>query len=154
MVQSSVHLARQRNLDSAKASIRSEIIGGGVREIKFRAWDKRMQKMIYPNVCNRWVGAEHSYYPIVIESYEIAHPFDFDLMQFTGLRDKNGKEIYEGDIVTTGTDSPRTIVVMYDEEKAAFNSLERGEPLWIYGRANDAQREVIGNIHENPEMVK
>jgi len=79
------------------------------------------------------------------------------LMQFTGLLDKNGKEIYEGDI----------IVKIINGERRYPSSIERkmtnncGECGWVYGwdmpdhaETIAQEYEVIGNIHENPELLK
>ena len=70
--------------------------GGKMREIKFRAWDKsdnvwleEDQFVIYPQgIFDAWLGQDEP-----LEMDEVI------LMQYTGLKDKNGKEIYEGDIV-------------------------------------------------------
>lgn len=67
---------------------------------------------------------------------------DLNLMQFTGLHDKNGKEIWEGDIVDDGV-SRQT--VRYDPHLAMF-ILDNNDNL-------NPDLEVIGNIHENPELL-
>lgn len=74
--------------------------------------------------------------------------------QFTGLFDKNGKEIYEGDIIK-GFDI--TIEVWYSEDKACFMA-EMKEPqndmVDILGGYDTARMEIIGNIYDNPELIK
>lgn len=74
--------------------------------------------------------------------------------QFTGLFDKNGNEIYEGDIIK-GFDI--TIEVWYSEEKACFIA-EMKEPqndmVDILGGYDTARMEIVGNIYDNPELIK
>jgi len=69
------------------------------------------------------------------------------LMQYTGLKDKNGKEIYEGDIVREGADP---VVVKWDEQNARFFYTTRTASVGLYGFVG----EVMGNIWEHPELLK
>lgn len=128
-----------------------------MREIKFRAWDDRddAKKMYYP---------ESS--PFLINfSGDLSHNgvfarigYDLKLMQFTGLLDKNGKEIYEGDILqlknTKGQISNHQ-EVYWDSEDACWGWRTANEDSWpdsFSGFYNDY--EVIGNIYENQELLK
>lgn len=127
-----------------------------MRIIKFRAYDKETKK-IYPVYTIHWAGPDIAYIQIYDKKYhdspecfrDIA---EFDLMQYTGLKDKNGVEIYEGDILK---DYDEIEVVKYYDGYfaplavyAGHGYIEKGEP-WRY--PEDA--EVIGNKFENPELL-
>jgi hypothetical protein len=102
-----------------------------MREIKFRAWDK-FNKLIKESVM-----PSRRDYP---ES-------QYELMQFTGLKDKNGKEIYEGDICDLDG----------EKVKISWSNLDSGFCLeWGYKSriGLSIHLEVIGNIYENPELLK
>lgn len=126
-----------------------------MREIKFRAWIKANKRM---ELC---IGVN----PFYVSDCDRLHwkHDEVELMQFTGLKDKNGKEIYEGDLIEVKTEKYHFISeIMWDETSASFefqdtqntycgldaiNVFEHGSSL--YG----GFVEVIGNIHENLELL-
>lgn len=88
--------------------------------------------------------------------------FPLELMQFTGMHDKNGKEIYEGDIVqhrrlTRPTDTAMygsVMQLMPTKNEVVFEACGfRPFSGWIESATVDLEYEVIGNIHENPELL-
>ncbi|EPC46338.1 putative uncharacterized protein [Lacticaseibacillus paracasei NRIC 1981] len=118
------------------------------REIKFRAYSSHNHKM-YP-VSNIewdidghiWVTADDGKNGIELIDEE-AH-----LMQYTGLHDKNGREIYEGDVVKN--EYGKVMEVQYDPRSAAF-----GVGDYYFGTIGSGKTlEVIGNIFENPELLE
>ena len=73
--------------------------------------------------------------------------------QFTNVLDKNGKEIYEGDIINTSSD--KMMLVSWNKEFASFCLDKKG---WLYSHwfgesCNPEECEVMGNIYENPELL-
>lgn len=125
------------------------------REIKFRAWDG--EKIVY--CYEHYLG----------EAFLKKHP----IMQFTELYDKNGKEIYEGDILERigskdifmhldGYSVEDTITKTKEVVELKVNSNEFGETYFGYSlntqrtyseRIKPATYEIIGNIYENPELL-
>lgn len=119
------------------------------REIKFRAWDKKGKDWVqwgwfvdpYGKV---WQGPdEHGVSDEITKSVF--------LMQYTGLKDKNGKEIYEGDIVKHRNGIK---TVNYDSDSYSFQMDLSPHVLDQECIMDPEDIEIIGNICENPELLK
>lgn len=108
------------------------VLTSNMREIKFRAWDKRTNKF-------------DERFPRELKDFgELGWTLtsnDFEFQQYTGLKDKNDKEIYEGDIVKGGWNDdvyPVEFTFRWIHQYVEYGM----EPL-----------EVIGNVYENPELL-
>lgn len=109
-----------------------------MREIKFRVWDAEK--------------GEFTKGPIILATNGVFIDSEhYDVQQFTGLKDKNGKEIYEGDVISEknrhGDYPPR--VVQWEQAKCRFSSEIGGASFAL----NPGKDFVIGNIHENPNLI-
>lgn len=118
---------------------------------KFRAWDKEHKYMEYTDknlvVCFSDEGVEvtdHTTFSHSCTSME-----SFELMQSTGLKDNDGIEFYEKDIVRN-IDSEELGVVEYDEGQFRVSYNDVSEQLWEI----DKDLQIIGNIYENPELLE
>lgn len=111
-----------------------------MREIKFRAWDKEYpeRKMSYSR---DWANYD---WGDLIQDKE-----RFEVMQYTGLKDKNGKEIYEGDIL----EGFGKWVVMFSNGKFIFQLQKRNKRGFDPESIDFDFVAVIGNIYENPELL-
>lgn len=165
------------------------------REIKFRAWDPEAKKMIYkPETLRRvlYLETDNGFHMGRTKSKENGDWVSFDIMQYVGLKDKNGKEIYEGDIIQYKSyyankrwwskleDIPVIEAEVQQQredvsidinvikyESGCFTlgydltgfDIARGERVKRgSGNSGDFESkkwdfEVIGNVHENPELL-
>ena len=117
-----------------------------MRTIKFRAWDKDKKFMVddgftltYDGICQGLGG--------VVKNYK--------LLQFTGLKDKRGREIYEGDIVNLYDSHPAEGILYF----TGVMTFVEDDLWWIVKNGTAWRRpvrklKVIGSIYENPELLK
>jgi len=124
-----------------------------MREIKFRAWDKE-NKAFMPSegyaICDGDVmGLRYG------NEMEDVLTDQIELMQYTGLKDNNGREVYEGDVLDIGLQNqdgkPVVAPVSYEKYIAGYVLDNGGNGIW---QRLDEDCEVIGNIYENPELLE
>ena len=135
-----------------------------MREIKFRCWHRRRNKgcvnegkmsMSILRLCDliNVITSGYEFKKVGVYGYDEHYELDDEsiIMQYTGLKDKNDKEIYEGDIV-------KCEMKGFNIENSVIEYIENG--YWIKDKyekchlPNKEYREVIGNIYENPELLK
>lgn len=135
-----------------------------MREIKFRAWDENSQEMIYE------VGITPEGIPYSIpENAEGCDQFNYFLtchkMQYTGLKDRNGREIYEGDIlqISNKENQDYHMEVLWTGQGFGYRIIrnETKRSGYIVGHHSErglnfynGASEVIGNIYEDPELLE
>ena len=136
-----------------------------MREIKFRAKVENEDGIIELKIVSRLtMFSGGGLYYAYCENDDYEYRLDpSDLMQFTGLKDRNGKEIYEGDIIkyhyfyfSNGSEIENECVcsVKWDDTFANFDAMDKDGFAHFLGQASDDGIEVIGNIYEHPELLK
>lgn len=128
-----------------------------MREIKFRAWLKEERKMV--NVETLFIGINRLCFgnskteDLFFRDFE-----EVELMQYTGLKDKNSKEIYEGDIVLIKLDETSTwykTVVGFKKGAFIADLIDKEDYVYIFhhGFTGD-DFEIIGNVYENKNLLE
>lgn len=116
-----------------------------MREIKFRAWDKLNKDMFNVESIN---FQERRVYKDTVSYRKFE---DIDLMQYTGLKDEYGDEIYEGDIVTLHNSKYK---VIFNTKEAGFVLKDEFFEMDIpFTNNNNERMEIIGNIYESQELM-
>ena len=125
---------------------------------KFRAWHNELGRMM--SIKNMWFQdsriEELELNDAVMNDHITAYPDEIELMQSTGLKDKNGKEIFEGDIVDY---KGRKAVIKWHGSYASFiyrfvDELQERVSEWHPLFLAYYHFEIIGNIYENPQILE
>ncbi|NTW72885.1 MAG: DNA-packaging protein [Eubacteriaceae bacterium] len=112
------------------------------REIKFRAWDKA-------NKCMLCIFDSTTQTDWILQNWNET----YELMQYTGLKDKNGKDIYEGDVLQLGECTGVRRIIIWSKYSYATTNI-KGEHVSIPLPHDWHKMHIIGNIHDNPELLE
>lgn len=133
-----------------------------MREIKFRVWDEIEKRMHYPGPTSHkdnpwWIDTDEEVIKFSIQDAYNGSDFEGELMQYTGLKDKNGKEIYEGDLLSTDfmikeKIQPRLVRWLGAQFEPFYDVEDQRDNFRVIDGLWDWK--VIGNIYENPELLK
>ena len=123
-----------------------------MREIKFMAYEKAyniIREVVSINFADKTIVLKDDFF----DDVRLLNFDDVNLMQYTGVKDKNGVEIYQGYITkdTYGTQIP--MVVTWDDDCSGFRTLGKYNGEQYVGYVKDSC-EVVGNIYKNPELLK
>ncbi len=136
---------------------------------KFRAWDKALKEMLYPTWEEDFVGFVKIGFFVFRSkkqptqrsplSWILRHPESFDLEQFIDREDINGKDIYEGSIVSFLEDKaakPFIGVIKYEPMKSAYwiDNPETRSAFYLWDANRESTIEIVGNSHENLDLLK
>lgn len=133
------------------------------REVKFRIWDKTSNRMLYQDDFERVeLDTKNKMVSLVrSETIESSYVLDYEdgieaeIMQYTGLKDKNGKKVYEDDIIQYSHKAVGMILrkVRMKYGMWGIEGIVKGTQI-PFANILESEYEVIGNIHENPELLE
>ncbi|MEX1447850.1 YopX family protein [Enterococcus sp. C76] len=126
---------------------------------KFRAWLKEEQEMqdvlAFDTRGHSFLGIEGTHVTVEgwCDVFEVGK--QAELMQSTGLKDKNNKEVYQGDIIRCISGCLHEVIWLEKYDGMFLG----GMPMWYLSRVNNGycwtgKEEIIGNIYENPELLE
>lgn len=129
-----------------------------MREIKFRIWDYDLKRFVEQEF-NFLINSKGELFIFRNDNLTFFYKEPYEIMQHTGLKDKNGQEIYEGDILKYNFPYDGRLkhvsLVKFVETEASFGIKDRyGNEIPLYRIAANNYFEVIGNIYENEELLK
>lgn len=128
------------------------------RKIKFRVWSKKVNHFIIP-----WTGKNYDDVDLTYGTVHGGSPRwfitggdeldeNYVMQQYTGLKDKNGKEIYEGDIIKTTIGNDILGQVVFSD--GAISVRNKAGCDYLLCHVHERKTKVIGNVFENPELMK
>ena len=129
----------------------------GMREILFRGKRLDNGEWVEGYFVNLWLIHYQKHQPIITDNNAVSYDVDpSTVSQYTGLTDKNGKKIFEGDIVKTDkfSEPNKQYIIKYDLQFGAFISQDRYNLYFVTFDGDSGEFEVIGNIHDNPELLE
>lgn len=130
------------------------------REIKYRAWLKSVGEMVEVleiDLYNKevaYIWTEQTFDYVLEQTREVDEIDDLILMQYTNLKDKNGVEIYEGDVLFHPLQGRRKVFYPYSKTVASYGLRNIDNGFGSTLQDSHAVWEVIGNIHETPTLLE
>lgn len=124
------------------------------REIEFRGWHKANQVMLYEGWNDTVLGHKGQYFLNKAKLFEFGE--SVEVMQYTGLKDKNGVEIYEGDVIEAKWNDHVGLIrgeVKYQTRECGFRAWGRFPSGSLGSMMPGSNVVVLGNIYENPELL-
>lgn len=128
-----------------------------MKEILFRGKRIDNGEWVEGYFVNLWLMHYQKHQPIITDNNAVSYNVDPSTVgQYTGLTDKNGKKIFEGDIVKTDkfSEPNKQYIIKYDLQFGAFIGQDRYNLYFVTFDGDSGEFEVIGNIHDNPEFLK